>query len=376
LEKIPLLNGLRGLAIIGVVFHHSFFPQLLYKGDGLPALIGSSGWLGVNVFFFLSGFVLYLPYADGRRNFGDRGALSKFYTTRASRLLPLYYVSTGLLLLFLSPVKPDVPGFYWSALDLLLATHVFREATFFPAVNAALWSLGVEIWFSVLFPLVALAIRRFGWRRMVLYVMLLSLAVRLFGRLYFFSATNPASVFVSQSVFGRLDEFLLGMFGAWLYANKKFTARPLLQIAAGMLLTLCAMQLWSLTYRSHIPRLVSDFANPAFDVGLLLSVNGLLLGGGRLKDALSVWPLQMLGLMCYSVYIWHLPLLSRFGQRAVWPSLSYAAYLALVLAMSWLSYRYIEFRHAARWRDLMPAPRPLPPELSRPVADSQGSVPR
>jgi peptidoglycan/LPS O-acetylase OafA/YrhL len=75
--NVPLLNGLRGLAVLGVVWQHLFWifnvPGTRPLEIGWLTLAGnplaSNGWMGVNLFFFCSGFVLYLPYCTGRRRF-------------------------------------------------------------------------------------------------------------------------------------------------------------------------------------------------------------------------------------------------------------------------------------------------------------------
>src|SRR5882672_2655909 len=74
-SKIGALNGLRGIAIAMIVLYHLFIPYTARNplrpgeidGEGLFAAFINDGWLSVNIFFVLSGFVLYLPYRTGRR---------------------------------------------------------------------------------------------------------------------------------------------------------------------------------------------------------------------------------------------------------------------------------------------------------------------
>jgi peptidoglycan/LPS O-acetylase OafA/YrhL len=98
--KIGAVNGLRGVAILMVVLHHLFIPYAgrypLHPGEidpnGLFATFITDAWLGVNIFFVLSGFVLYLPCRLERRKIEGLADFRTFYQHRAQRLLPLYFI--------------------------------------------------------------------------------------------------------------------------------------------------------------------------------------------------------------------------------------------------------------------------------------------
>lgn len=359
MQRLSVLNGLRGLAIIGVIFHHSFFSEIRYgavNGDphSVLVLLGSSGWIGVNLFFFLSGFVLYLPYASGSRSISSGRAMLDFYSNRAKRLLPLYYISTIFFIIFVVPLKLNYWGFYRTLFDHLTVTYVFQKETFFPVANWVLWSLGVEIWFSVLFPFLVFAIKRFGWPRMLVYVMLIALATRLLGRLYYIDAARPVLNFVSDSVIGRLDEFLMGMFGAWVYVQRKFTSNPKTQLFVGASLLGACLMLWSAWYRGNFPYPVAGFFNILLDVGFLAVVNSILMKRNFISKIVCSWPLQMLGLMCYSLYIWHGIILRKYWIHALSISVYYIGYILITIMVAWVSYRFIEFRNISNWMDLIP----------------------
>src|ERR1700689_3768513 len=94
--KLEVINGLRGFAILAVIWHHLF--GLYFKPGSSVALeiargggsFLSYGWIGVPLFFVLSGFVLYLPYAEGGAKLATGADALNFYRRRAERLLPLY----------------------------------------------------------------------------------------------------------------------------------------------------------------------------------------------------------------------------------------------------------------------------------------------
>jgi peptidoglycan/LPS O-acetylase OafA/YrhL len=110
-KKIGVINGLRGLAIIAVIYQHllaRFTPHGWHAFEigsfnlSLYSFL-SNGWLGVNLFFFLSGFVLYLPYSAGQRTMGSMVDVWSFYKHRWVRLMPLYYLNLLIALVFVPP---------------------------------------------------------------------------------------------------------------------------------------------------------------------------------------------------------------------------------------------------------------------------------
>src|SRR5580700_65219 len=98
--QLAAISGLRGVAIALVIFYHvlagGVTPQALNVSlFGVTLSLSpflTNGWTGVNLFFVLSGFVLFLPYAQHRRSMATLGDRLRFYRRRAWRLLPLFYV--------------------------------------------------------------------------------------------------------------------------------------------------------------------------------------------------------------------------------------------------------------------------------------------
>ncbi|GAB1578686.1 acyltransferase family protein [Bordetella petrii] len=354
MKRIELLDLLRGLAIIGVVFHHLFFAEFRYglTGIELPApltLIASSGWLGVNLFFFLSGLVLYLPYARGDRDMARWVDVRQFYAHRARRLLPLYYLA-AIVALSTSDLTFGSTDFWRAAADYAFVLFPFHASTFMPPGNWVLWSIGVEIWFSVLFPAVLLAARRYGIWRVLTAALLIAFATRWWGRALL--ADHGARLvlhYVADSVVGRLDEFVYGMAAAHLYARGW---RPTLgAAAAGVAACALSLVLWGMWYRGELPYMAVAALNLPLDAGLVV-VTLALLGLVRRPIAIA-WPVEALGMMCYSVYVWHGALLDPF-RPALAENLAYSVpYVTLTLAVAALSYRLVEFRGRA-WADILP----------------------
>jgi peptidoglycan/LPS O-acetylase OafA/YrhL len=350
--RVPAINGLRALAIIGVLWHHSFWSYFKpAPGTTAPLLnwfpLLSNGWLGVNLFFFLSGFVLYLPFVLGMRVFAARSDFQRFYERRARRMLPLFYINLCAGFFFVVH-RFDGPSIIKFAISCSLLFN-FHPLTFSPAANWVLWSLGLEVLFSVLFPFIVIAAERFSLNRIVVVSIVVGVAFRAVGDMFF---RGPIGVgylnFVSDSIFGRIDDFVLGMLGAAIYAGR-VTLPPVVRRYAtlsGVALILGAMLIWNRWFTGDLHTVFGALASSLVNVGTVLLVAGIF-AGTWLDRALSIRPLQVIGMMCYSLYVWHsLLLISIYpgGPLSVaqqpW---SYPLFIAGLLLISSLTYRFIEF---------------------------------
>src|SRR5579863_5611373 len=153
--RMPELDLLRGLAILLVLFHHGFYwSGVTGSGTVTNAFIAITrkGWLGVNLFFVLSGFLITGILVDSRCK---EGYFRKFYARRALRILPAYYGT--LLVLLVTGLKP-LSFLVLSVFYLSNVTPLFGVAQSYPV----LWSLAVEEHFYLLWPTI---VRRFSVRR-------------------------------------------------------------------------------------------------------------------------------------------------------------------------------------------------------------------
>lgn len=362
--RLGSINGLRGLAIVAVVgFHliyHLFKPGV-YRFDVagfpiLPATFITNGWLGVNLFFLLSGFVLYLPYATGKRRMSTRADVIGFYKHRYRRLMPLYYFSVAIGLIFLNRDDVLSPVYWKYAAAMATATFPLFIGFFTPKHNLVLWTLGVEIWFSIVFPLVIAAVTRWGVYRVAAAVLVLGLAVRHVGILDRYYVHGWAINWVKDNLPGRLDDFLVGMVACRLYLDRRRAVvawrGPALAAAAVLLTATC--YLWECHMIGLVPRSGVPFFNNLAQAGFFCLILGALgLDASPWRRAFDNAPLQVLGMMCYSLYIWHV-----LVQDSIWPGgkpvidARVVPYLLLLAVVSILSYRYIEFGSERDWRKL------------------------
>jgi peptidoglycan/LPS O-acetylase OafA/YrhL len=371
-RKIPVINGLRGVAILSIVFHHSFQSFFNYGiSNGRPLnflmLIASSLWMAVDLFFFLSGFVLYLPYASGERKIESGEETMSFYFHRAKRLLPAFYIATFVTIAFYVHRQSSGAENILRIIGIATFAYPFSGSSFFPIENSPLWSIGVEAWFSVLFPLCVIAVRRIGIWKVVALSIVVSLAFRTYGAIYIDMGQRSELNYISDSLGGRLDEFAFGMLAAHIYCRSIFVKWRPIQLSAGLSLIVLTFMLQAAICIGKVPYESMIFVKLPLDFGLLLFVNATMTRDGPLSAILSIWPLQMAGMMCYSVYLWHIPVLRDHApQNSSWGT--YCLYLVLLCVISWLSYRYVEFSGVKSWRMLLPTLHQTDVGPNRPMA--------
>ncbi len=154
-ERLDVLDGLRGCAILLVVCYHAW----LVGGQALPLnFIAEAGYLGVDLFFFVSGFCLYYPYAKTRAS-GERPSTRRFFMRRAMKIVPSYLLALGAFALVYRSTFASPLDAAWQ-----LGTHVTFLHPLWPdtfgAISGPLWTIGIEVEFYLLFPLVVRAFMR------------------------------------------------------------------------------------------------------------------------------------------------------------------------------------------------------------------------
>ncbi len=314
------LESLRALAALSVLLSHIFVLSLAYKGiaDSYGnRLVLNTASLGLYVFFALSGYLLFLPFARHQLGEGSPIDVRRYARNRALRILPLYFSAITLLLI----VHPfDVDRSEWWRFALFIQNYSPETLNH---LNAPLWTITVEVQYYIVLPLLAFFIARLGGRSIrrtvavMLGIGLASYALRSYEVLH---AASP-------NVYGPLGKYALptllyafigGMLIAvtriaWERRPPQWASRPFfgtasIWIAAGVLLHLM------LTYDL-------DWQEPAIALAAFLIVAAcvLPLRNGRVVQALQWRPLAMLGVASYSVYVWHGPIvvaLSDVGSEA------------------------------------------------------------
>lgn len=339
--RIPAIDGLRGIAILMVLYQHLYAGPvlgLLEKGSFGSKIAVSTAWFGVNIFFVLSGFVLAVPFLNGNRKMETREHAKTFLNHRAWRLLPLFAVSC-----FAGYAIQVATGQSANPLALLatLSTMtMFMHDWWFPPVNGVMWSLMIEIWFSAAFPLILFAIRRFGLGKVALCVFVMSFAVRAVGSYYVW--LNPHMNPVRDSLPGRLDDFMAGIIMAKLYLDGRFKRFNPVWLAVSVALLVLSAYLWNLRVNMIIPRAPSAAINNLVQIAACILIAAALSERAGFRSLMQLWPLRAAGAMCFSLYAWHILFIGPVFLSSPFSLSSNFQYWLVLLVTAYLSFRFIE----------------------------------
>lgn len=212
---LAVLDGLRGIAILIVVWYHVWewnwlsasFPLLGHRISF--QVIPETGFTGVDLFFFISGFVLFYPYARTIFEGTALPTVAHYAYRRFIKIVPSYYLQIALLTgMFLA-------AFSGAALLKVYVTHLLFIHNWFPdtfgAVNGVWWTLAVEVQFYVVFPLLCWCFRRWPF---VTFAGMLAIAN---GYRLWVAPCCIGNYVVQSQMPAFLDLFASGMLAAWLF---------------------------------------------------------------------------------------------------------------------------------------------------------------
>jgi peptidoglycan/LPS O-acetylase OafA/YrhL len=151
-ERLQILDGLRGLAIALVVWYHVWLVSGL--SAGAINFIAEAGFLGVDLFFFISGFCLFYPYAKALIDDRPMPTTGHFFMRRAAKILPSYLIALAVFAIVYRDRFASVPDAVVQVLSHLTFLHTFG------AISGPLWTIGVEVQFYFLFPLIIIPFRK------------------------------------------------------------------------------------------------------------------------------------------------------------------------------------------------------------------------
>jgi peptidoglycan/LPS O-acetylase OafA/YrhL len=350
--RLGALDGLRGLAALGIVVLHVWmFDHGDANGGFDPQTAGDMAInelrLGVVLFFVLSGFLLYRPFlaaAHGERPFP---ALRSYARRRAARLLPAYWFalagSFALLAWLDHPLRTsagELPVF------LLFGQNYLAETA--KHLDPPMWSLVVEVSFYAALPLVGFLALRAGPRRGAQLALcgglaLAGLAYTAASIVFAFPWTATATLPI------HLTEFASGMAVAVLLHGRGLSRRAgLLLIAAGAVLVLGNAAWHELTSDTATAQRILRDLPAAFGFAMIVAA----VAGAPLRNrALVAAPVRALGTLSYAIYLWHYVAIMYLRAEGWWPADMGEALvltLALTLPVSALSWFAVE-RPALRW---------------------------
>ena len=336
-KRIGFLDGLRGVAILWVILYHSYalWTDILPFGNSFSSFpVFAFGWLGVYLFFIISGFAIIMTL-ERCRNFGE------FILRRWLRLFPAMLVCS-LIILWTAPIFPERPFGLVGYRDLLPGL-TFIEPDFWEKMTGthqgimegSFWSLYVEVKFYVIFGMLYFLL---GWRKAVtalVVIFLLTYVTRLLGRI------SPEIDFhLANSMFQLIGAKFYGWFAAGaLYYKYYIDRRALLLVPAVVTAAVAAAGMGSL----------SDWDTKLASF-IVVMVFTLAVTSTWMKRILTYKILLFLGFISFPLYLLHenmtVAMIIKIGYHMPWLSgiLIPVVPILTVVGLGYLVAAYIEMR--------------------------------
>lgn len=330
------VQGLRAVAVLAVIIYH-------VNKAWLP-----SGFVGVDVFFVISGFIITSLIVERKENFDWKG----FYWGRVKRIAPAYFLMLAVVALVSAVLF--LPADFKFFRDSLKAALSFTSNSYFEGFGSYFapsahelpllhtWSLAIEMQFYLFLPVLVCFL---PIRFLKPLFVLLSIGLLTWSE-YRFSSKGEQAVYFS--LFARFPEFLIGAFVALLAPKNHLSVRyaSLMGVGGALLLALSFIfidvqrfpGLWALL--------------PCIGTALLIAARH-----GPVSTLLAAKPMVWVGGISYSLYLWHWPILafiryytSQYELQVVW----LAVFVIGSFVASWLSYRWVELpvRHVQGLRSI------------------------
>lgn len=309
--RLDVLDGLRGIAILMVVWWHVWLfswlnPYFMLFGRQFNALIiPGTGLMGVELFFFISGFVLFYPYA--RHLFEDRPlqTIKQFAYRRFVKIVPSYVIALIIAAILLGEFTSVGQAIRQIGLHLLFI-HTFSVDTWV-GINGVLWSLGIEVQFYLIFPAICWAFRR--WPS-ITYLTMLAAAI---GYRLWASNVDVGNYVLMGQLPAYLDLFANGMLAAYLFvwARKRLRIEPYAWLAtllafasaAGMYLLLTSLLTKLYVHNGYAAWQAAN--RPFFGLLLLIFTIAALFSYRWLHLIIANRFFVFLGVISYNLYLWH-----------------------------------------------------------------------
>ena len=340
-NRLIVLDGIRAFASMGVLYIHCWLsfgnPAFMIFNFNIAKVLALGG-NGVDLFFALSGFLMYYIYGN------KRFEINRFSLKRWRRLSPAFYVASIAYILFELYHHSSFPVFK------SFLTSFFYLNNIFPSYSSSglFWTLGVEAQYYLIFILFIILQKKLGFTKACLSLSALLLLIVCFVVLKYKSNSDQ---FTNLIIF-RFFEFLAGMITAKIYMNKRSTWNAfyflpfiLITYVGRFLISKQAIEL-NLDYGSFIK--LAGFI--VMGCGFSGIIYVALCQKNWLNTVFKAIRLTDLGKISYSFYLWHgillvfvnsfVVTLNRSAVFNVW--LSFGLSLLIVIPVSKLSYKYLE----------------------------------
>lgn len=339
------LDSLRGLAILGVILYHINF-------NWMPG-----GFLGVTVFFVLSGYLITDILAIEWKN-NKRIDLKKFWLSRARRLLPgmliMLIVTLAWITIFHSSLLVKMRGDSLAAL-LYFSNwwYIYHKLSYFDSFSQLsplnhFWSLAVEEQFYVVWPFVI----SLGFyyikkqSRMILFICLGAIASALAMAILYEPGSDPSRIYYGTDT--RAFSLLIGAALALIWPSSRLAnkiipqARLILDVIGGLALIIILIMFWRTN--QYEPFLYRG-GMVLLSLATALLVANLAHPASRIAQFLRFRPLRWMGVRSYGIYLWHYPIITLTTPKVnagEFSSTRAILQFLLIIIVAQISWKFIE----------------------------------
>lgn len=321
-DKIPSLDGIRGISILLVIFHHA-------TNDAVPLL---SGHFGVSIFFVISGYLITTLLLQEEASSGEI-SLKNFYIRRVLRIFPVAYLYLAVLLILNFAFQLGVPY-----LNFVSSALYIRNTSIIEAPNwytGHYWSLSVEEQFYLIFPFI---LQR-SVRAFTVIAGMLLLLIPVSNYLFAIGYFHEGAPRIVAEVLRNLGGPLVGSLMAVAVFRKKlnFNIPGNLRSIATILLFFTAAVL----HTNILISLPAVFSQMLIAAMILVNITPY---DGFMFDFLNWRVLRWIGVLSYSLYIWQQMFTFDFPWANVYPPITNSIWLNVtaLFAVAYLSYTFFE----------------------------------
>ena len=365
------IDALRGCAALLVMFYHL---TLVLKWRWIPEhplpKVFFAGWIGVDLFFVISGFVISLSIFHGMERSGTLGFVRDYARHRLARIVPLYYLTTLIFIIFV-----DATNFWqrhhsgWrleNIISHLLFVHNTSLSYAF-SINISAWSLGVEMQFYVLIAMVLMLLPK----KRPFSLMLCGIAIASLWNIFCYwkyQGNINLMLLSSAQIFSRLDAFSIGAAAALVSRDGGRAVFKYIQPSArntivwGLLAVAFSLLAWRdywmqphFDYWQHASSFVVARITLLFGFIFFILMAVTLPEHRRLIIAFA--PLLYLGKISYGVYLWHYPVMASLSTLDLPEWKTVVLIIISTLALASLSWHFFEKPFIDRYRRRMSTPQ-------------------
>jgi len=349
------LHALRGIAAMGVLLFHwnAFFPDLNLAFRGTewagfhwqPFRPINFGWLGVPLFFVLSGYLLGGKLLHESL---DSRVLSRYWSRRFLRIYPAIWLQLPVLLLVAWWLPELIRAPDWGALLRNATLWIHLPPWMTRPLNGVWWTLPVELMFYIVLPGIILVSRRIGMTATVMLAFAITIAWRIAVVSHYGEAGYAGREFITSALPGSLASFVLGL--ALNLLPMRLSQRQTLFLMIFVVLSYLLLTEWLVDNLATYWK--GDWIFVVWDpimYTVIATLVFVVLHGDRIAQALSARWLVWLGEISFGLYLWHFPVVQvldhLIGARLESPTgsaLALGLCLGATIPLAAISYHLVE----------------------------------